>query len=159
MITTNSRVMHMAHSLQKTNPTMTWSDLLKLAWQFQYLRDMLRAGIVKFAYVKGKTQGVPVIRPARGTLHPELIPEDKKPKGSPDYKPNWGTIAYFDLDRQDWRSFRLDALYNIDAYLMLNEVDLSVQNDPKCSKKRKSIQRSRSFEQSEKRKKEAKKEK
>ena len=55
----------------------------------------------------------------------DLFPEDKKPKGSPDYKPSWGTMAYYDLDRQDWRSFRLDALYNIDAYLTLNDVPLT----------------------------------
>ena len=121
----SSRVMHMAHSLQETNPTKSWSEILKLAWQFQYFRDMLRAGIVKFSYLKGKAMGVPVIRPARGTLHPELIPEDKKPKGSPDYKPNWGTMAYYDLDRQDWRSFRLNLLYNVDAYIKLNDVPLN----------------------------------
>ena len=123
-ITTNSRVMHMAHSLQQSNPTMTWSEALKLAWQFQYLRDMLRAGIVKFSYLKSSAI-LNEPRQARGTLHPELIPEDKKPKGSPDYKPNWGTIAYYDLDRQDWRSFRLNLLYNVDAYLTLNDVPLN----------------------------------
>ena len=140
MISTNSRVMHMAHSLQQTNPTMTWSELLKLAWQFQYLRDMLRAGIVKFSYVKGKTMGVPptphakatlsvgtplVIRHARGTLHPELIPEDKKPVGKYPTRAYSGTMAYYDLDRQDWRSFRLDALYNVDAYITLNDIPLN----------------------------------
>ena len=117
--------MHMAHSLQETNPTMKWGKVLELAWQFQYFRDMLRAGIVKFSYIKGKAMGVPVIRPARGTLHPELIPEDKKPKGSPTYTPNYSSMAYYDLDRQDWRSFRLDALYNVDAYITLNEVPLN----------------------------------
>ena len=125
MITTNSRVMHMAHELQESNPTMTWSELLKLAWQFQYLRNMLRAGIVKFTYIKGTTKDEPEIRPARGTLHPELIPEDKKPKGSPTYTPNYSSMAYYDLDRQDWRSFRLDALYNVDAYITLNDVPLT----------------------------------
>ena len=128
MTTTNSRVMHMAHSLQQTNPTKTWSEVLKLAWQFQYLRDMLRSGIVKFAYIKGKTMEVPVIRPARGTLHPELIPEDKKPVGKYPTRAYWGTMAYYDLDRQAWRSFRLDALYNIDAYITLNEVPLNEED-------------------------------
>ena len=128
MITTNSRVMHMAHALQKTHPHDKWSEILKLAWQFQYFRDMLRAGIVKFSYLKsGAILNEP--RQARGTLHPELIPEDKKPKGSPDYKPNWGTMAYYDLDRQDWRSFRLDALYNVDAYITLNNVPLNEEEE------------------------------
>lgn len=123
--TDSSRVMHMAHKLQESYPAKSWSDCLKLAWQLIYLRNMLRSGIVKFSYLKGKTQSVPVIRHARGTLHELLIPEDKKPKGSPMYTPNYSTIAYFDLDRQDWRSFRLDALYNIDAYAMLTDVPLN----------------------------------
>ena len=125
----SSRVMHMAHSLQHSNPTMKWSEILKLAWHFQYFRDMLRAGIVKFSYIKGKTTGVPVIRPARGTLHPELIPEDKKPVGKYPTRAYWGTMAYYDLDRQDWRSFRLDALYNVDAYITLNNVPLNEEEE------------------------------
>ena len=127
--TDSSRVMHMAHKLQEICPAKSWSDCLKLAWQFIHLRNMLRSGIVKFSYLKGKTQGVPVIRPARGTLHDLLIPEDKKPKSSPTYTPNYSTIAYFDLDRQDWRSFRLDALYNIDAYAMITDVPLNEEEE------------------------------
>lgn len=124
MISTNSRVMHMAHSLQQTNPTMTWSELLKLAWQFQYLRDMLRAGIVKFSYIKSSAI-LNEPRQARGTLHPELIPEDKNPVGKYPTRAYWGTMAYYDLDRQDWRSFRLNLLYNVDAYIKLNDVPLN----------------------------------
>ena len=120
----SSRVMHMAHSLQQTNPTKKWSELLKLAWQFQYLRDMLRAGIVKFSYLKSSAI-LNEPRQARGTLHPELIPEDKKPKDSPTYTPNWGTMAYFDLDKMEWRSFRLDYMRNIEAYATLNNVPLN----------------------------------
>ena len=120
----SSRVMHMAHSLKETNPTMTWSELLKLAWQFQYLRDMLRAGIVKFSYLKSSAI-LNEPRQARGTLHPELIPEDKKPVGKYPTRAYWGTMAYYDLDRQDWRSFKLNLLYNVDAYLTLNEVPLN----------------------------------
>jgi len=123
--TTNSRVMHMAHKLLESFPDLSWSEILKLGWQFYYLRLMLRSGIVKFAYLKisvGIVLGE--LRHARGTLHPELIPEEHKPKGSPDYVPNYSTISYYDLDKQGWRSFRLDCLRDIEGYMTLNAVSL-----------------------------------
>jgi len=125
-IPTNSRVMHMAHALRKALPNETKSELLKLAWHMYYFLDMLRKGIVKFAFVKvEKLTGIKSLRHARGTLHPELIPEDKKPKGTSERKPNWGTMAYFDLDKMEWRSFSLPNLQDIEGYIALNEVDLS----------------------------------
>ena len=48
-------------------------------------------------------------RKMRCTLNEELIPEDKKPKGSTRKSPE-DTIAVFDLDKQDWRSFRYDSI-------------------------------------------------
>ena len=101
---------------------------MKLAWQFQYLRDMLRSGIVHFSYLKASAI-LNEPRHARGTLHPELIPADKQPKDSPFYTPNYSTMAYFDLDRQDWRSFNLNLLYNIDAYAMLTDVPLNEEEE------------------------------
>ena len=124
--TDNSRVMHMAHKLQTFYPHMEWSEILKMAWQFLYLRQMLQRGIVKFSYYKiNDVILTRVLRPARGTLNMELIPADKQPTGSPLYTPNYTTMPYYDLDVQDWRSFRLDCLYNVDSYIALNEVDLS----------------------------------
>jgi len=124
--TDNSRVMHMAHKLLESFPTMSWSEILKLAWQFYYLRRMLQSGIVKFAYLR-ISDGVLLgeIRHARGTLHPELIPAEHQPKNSPNYEPNYSTISYYDLDKQGWRSFRLDCLRDIEGYATLNNVDLN----------------------------------
>ena len=125
-IPTNSRVMHMAHKLLTFYPHISWSEILKMAWQFLYLRQMLQRGIVKFSYYKFNGLLVThVLRQARGTLNMELIPADKQPKDSPLYTPNYTTMSYYDLDVQGWRSFRLDCLHNIDSYITLNEVDLS----------------------------------
>ena len=123
---TQSRVMHYAHALLEYYPTMAWGEVIKLAWQFIYLRQMLQRGIVKFSYLKKDTNlGILVVRPARGTLNMELIPIDKRPKDSPVYTPNYGTMAYFDLDKMDWRSFKLPYLNNIESYSTLNTIDLS----------------------------------
>lgn len=128
--TTNSRVMHIAHALHKTHPHDEWSEILKLAWQFIYLRQMLQRGIVKFSYYKiNDVILTRVIRPARGTLNPELIPADKQPKDSPLYTPNYSTMAYYDLDVQGWRSFKLDCLHTIDSYATLNNVSLNEEEE------------------------------
>ena len=121
----SSRVMHMAHKLLESFPDLSWSEILKLAWQFYYLRRMLQSGIVKFTYLR-ISDGVLLgeIRHARGTLHPELIPGEHQPKNSPDYVPNYSTISYYDLDKQGWRSFRLDCLRDIEGYMTLNAVSL-----------------------------------
>ncbi len=124
--TNNSRVMHMAHKLLESFPGLSWSEILKLAWQFYYLRRMLQSGIVKFTYLKisiGVVLGE--IRHARGTLHPELIPAEHQPKNSPNYEPNYSTISYYDLDKLGWRSFRLDCLRDIEGYITLNNVELN----------------------------------
>ncbi|MBO6073571.1 MAG: DUF2693 domain-containing protein [Paludibacteraceae bacterium] len=126
---TNSRVMHMAHALHKTHPHDEWSEILKLAWQFICLRQMLQRGIVKFSYYKiNDVILTRVVRPARGTLNPELIPADKLPKDSPLYTPNYSTMAYYDIDTQGWRSFKLDCLHNIESYATLNTIDLSAED-------------------------------
>ena len=125
-IPTNSRVMHMAHKLLTFYPQKSWSEILELAWQFLYLRQMLQRGIVNFSYYKiNDVILTRVLRPARGTLNNELIPPDKRPTGSPIYTPNYGVMSYYDLDVQGWRSFRLDCLHTIDSYATLNTVDLN----------------------------------
>ena len=127
--TTTSRVMHIAHALHKTHPHDEWSEILKLAWQFIYLRQMLQRGIVKFSYYKiNDVVLTRAIRPARGTLCLDIIPPDKHPKGAPDYEPNYSTMAYYDLDVQGWRSFKLDCLHTIDSYATLNTIDLSAED-------------------------------
>ena len=102
------RVMHWAHIIQPVWE-LNWSDAVSFAWYMHYMHKWLEHGIVKFVYYKadGST------RAARGTLHPELIPEEKRSKGilkaqieAGVRKPNYKSIAYYDLDKKDWRAFR-----------------------------------------------------
>ena len=128
--TTKTRVMHIAHALRKTHPHDEWSEILKLAWQFIYLRQMLQRGIVKFSYFKINDKILTrVIRPARGTLNLELIPKEFHPKNDPLYTPNYSTMSYFDLDVMGWRSFKLDCLHTIDSYATLNNVPLNEEEE------------------------------
>ena len=111
---TSSLAFHYAHYLQKhaaeqmllstkTKP-VTWSDRLHLAWFFVHFCQALKAGVVTFSFWKKDGS----IREAKGTTHPLLIPLDKRPKGT-DKMVNgkWSMVNYFDLDRNDWRSFNI----------------------------------------------------
>ncbi|MBO5619455.1 MAG: DUF2693 domain-containing protein, partial [Paludibacteraceae bacterium] len=116
MISKNSYALHMAHYLYVqpvtypnlvNSPMLTWSDALKLAWYFVRFKQRLKQGICTFTFVKHDGS----VREAKGTLHPLLIPDDKKPKGDMSdgaALPNFKSIAYFDLDKQDWRAFSLE---------------------------------------------------
>lgn len=117
MISKNSYALHYAHHLYGKTvifasplvnyPKLQWSNALKLAWYFVRFKQRLKQGICTFTFIKHDgTQ-----REAKGTLHPLLIPEDKKPKGDMSdgaVLPNFKSIAYFDLDKQDWRAFTLE---------------------------------------------------
>lgn len=59
------------------------------------LKKKLEKGEVKFTYVK--VDGT--LREARGTTKMEMIPEDLHPKN-----PSGKYVAYFDLDKNEWRS-------------------------------------------------------
>ena len=78
------------------------SGALKFAWWFEDFRKKLRTGVYRFSYFK--TDGS--IREATGTLDMSLIPAEHQPKGVG--TPAIGTVPYFDLEKQEWRSFRLD---------------------------------------------------
>ena len=107
MSTYNQRVMGWAHVIRRTTEC-AWSEALQRAWDMFYIHKWLCHDIVKFVYIKSDGS----VRAARGTLHPELIPEEKRPKGIRQMqiaagvrKPDYRTIAYFDLDKRDWRTF------------------------------------------------------
>ena len=110
--TDKSRVASMAIRIYRVYPTLTWSECMKRAWDFHWFRQMLAHGIVHFRYWKvnvrhilTQTEEPLIFREARGTLLMDVIPEDKRPKGTAIRKPNYKNISYYDLDREDWRSF------------------------------------------------------
>ena len=108
------RLMFSANYLRKTKPvilrgaSLDKGTALHYAWWFESFRDQLRSGIYRFSYFKKDGS----IREARGTLDFDYIPEQHRPKSlsaaSDESPKNHETFAYFDLDAQGWRSFRLD---------------------------------------------------
>ena len=53
------------------------------------------------------------------------VRQERHANGYTFYTPNYGTMSYFDLDKMDWRSFKLPYLNNIESYSTLNTINLS----------------------------------
>lgn len=104
------RLMRRAHVLQKGDEDHRYSKCLALikAWWFESFREDLSNGFARFTY--RKKDGT--FRTALGTLAPSLIPVDKLPKGDMADEAaicydSAKTIPYFDLDKNEWRSFNV----------------------------------------------------
>lgn len=98
--------MRTAHVLQKGNEYHKYgqSHALKQAWWFESFRDALSNGFARFTYFKkdGTT------RTALGTRSPLLIPADKMPicpQTNDEWEERAKAIPYFDLEKNEWRSF------------------------------------------------------
>lgn len=52
-------------------------------------------------------------RVLRGTLNPELLPVNDDWDGISDTRQNDEVLAVWDLDKQAWRSFRMDSIKDI----------------------------------------------
>ena len=125
-IPNNKRALFIAHYLQKNavhqmplsdkSVPANWSERLKLAWYLVHLRERLANGVVTFSFWKKDHS----IREAKGTLHPLLIPADKRPKGN-DQSPitNYQSIPFFDLDKGEWRSFSVTHFIGFVTYYEL----------------------------------------
>ena len=102
MINEPTRALYMAHILREKRPDFAWSDLVKHAWYFVRFRRWLRDHVIKFSYYKKDGS----IRQAIGTTNLFFVPISKHPLGYYDYKnKSCNTITYFDLEKQEWRSF------------------------------------------------------
>ena len=94
------------------------SHALSTAWWFESFRDAISNGFARFTYRKkdGTT------RSALGTRSPTLIPADKAPKGEnreskiEDCK----SIPYFDLEKNEWRSFNVLNFISLDQSWKFN---------------------------------------
>ena len=111
-----SRVMHMAHVFARLGMDKSYS--LTWAWHMQTLRKALLNGIVRFRFIKLNGD----VRDALGTLHPLLIPEDKAPKGTSTAAPNYASMPFFDLEKQEWRAFRITEFEKVLEAYALNEI-------------------------------------
>ena len=97
---------------------LTQSEALAAAWQCRDMLDLLRMGVVKFAYIKENGE----YRRARGTLKHGVSAEfdawiDGKHTGKQRNQNTNGTYNYWDLDKNGFRSFHADKLVDLDIEL------------------------------------------
>ena len=109
-----SYALMMAHYLQshaaeqqplsnKTKP-QTWKERVRLAWYFVKFNEALKDGVVKFSFWKKDGS----IREATGTKNMLLIPFENRPQAlSPESVSPVQTIAFYDIDKKDWRCFSI----------------------------------------------------
>ena len=116
------RLMRTAHVLQKGDGELNYdqSFALKKAWWFESFRDALSNGFARFTYYKkdGTT------RTALGTRSSVLIPTDKLPKGRQDIDEGEDivkAIPYFDLEKNEWRSFNVLNFNSLDKVWRFND--------------------------------------
>ena len=116
------RLMRTAHVLQKGDDDHKFSLSLALeqAWWFESFRVVLNNGFARFTYYKkdGTT------RTALGTRSPLLIPDDNAPKCPVEIK-EWADIVkaipYFDLEKNEWRSFSVLNFNSLDKVWRFND--------------------------------------
>ena len=115
------RLMRTAHVLQKGDEDHKYdqSFALKQAWWFESFRDALSNGFARFTYYKkdGTT------RTALGTRSSVLIPTDKLPKCPQDNEEREDivkAIPYFDLEKNEWRSFDVLNFNSLDRVWRFN---------------------------------------
>lgn len=80
----------------------------------QGILDALSEGIVHLQFKKVNGE----LRNMRGTRKFDLIPEDKHPKVEDKREQNETIVVLYDLEVNDWRSFRIENLieYRCDAW-------------------------------------------
>lgn len=96
-----ARVMKYAWSLFKATKQI-WRLCMIRAWQLYRLAKAMREGVVPFYYQK--TDGS--IRKAFGTL--KNLPVGATLGGKKVTKPSYKTFAYFDVEKQGFRSFKIE---------------------------------------------------
>lgn len=76
--------------------------------------NTLRESVVDLSFTKVKDGEV---RQMKATLVSDKIPTDKMPKtdANENLKKNQTAVRVFDLDLNDWRSFRVDSLLTFNA--------------------------------------------
>ena len=99
-----SKIMIIAHALKRVYK-MSFGEAQKLAWSNSKLKVALHQGPVQFSYKKKNGE----IRQAIGTLHnvaPLLVGSDK-------FQKDILTLRYYDLEKEDFRSMKMNNLISI----------------------------------------------
>jgi len=113
------RLMRTANYLKNEHPANgNMSFALSTAWWFESFRDAISNGFARFTY--RKKDGT--FRQALGTRAPSLIPVDKAPKPFPEgvWEDTVKAIPYFDLDKNEWRSFSVLNFVSLDQVWRFN---------------------------------------
>lgn len=79
----------------------------------KWLEDMLRVGPVTVTFEKSDG----TLREMRATLESNVIVETREKKTDRVKKPNPDVCAVWDMEKQEWRSFRWDKLRHISIKL------------------------------------------
>jgi len=116
------RLMRRANYINQNRSTQSdMSISLKQAWWFESFSEAISNGFARFTYIKkdGTT------RTALGTRAPSLIPVDKMPKGDMSdgaaFEDGAKAIPYFDLDKNEWRSFNVLHFVSLDNVWKFND--------------------------------------
>jgi hypothetical protein len=97
------RVMKYANQLRKST-VEPWKVCMIKAWQLYKLAKAMRQGEVTFYYYKADGS----VRKAIGTL--QNLPAGITLGGKKMTKPSYKTLAYFDTEKQSFRSFKIENL-------------------------------------------------
>lgn len=101
----NFRVRVMKYAWQLWRATkQTWRVCMLKAWQLYRLAKAMREGVVKFSYTKSDGS----IRNAVGTLR--NVPAGATLGGKKVTKPSYKTMAYFDIEKNAFRCFKVENL-------------------------------------------------
>lgn len=95
----------------------------KTTMTYQEIIDTLREGVVNLSFTKVKDGEV---RNMKATLVSDMIPADKMPKtdANANTEKNQLAVRVFDLDIEDWRSFRVDSLLSfVPTVSIINGID------------------------------------
>lgn len=98
--------MKYAHQLAKSTKS-SWKICMLKAWELYRLAKKMRQGIVMFAYQKVDGS----IRYANGTL--VGMPSGSSLNGKRMTKPSYKTMAYFDIDKNEMRCFKIENLVTV----------------------------------------------
>ena len=118
------RLMRTANYLKNEHPANgNMSFALSTAWWFESFRDALSNGFARFTYFKKDG----TFRRTLGTRSPSLIPIDKLPKGDmSDGAATWEdtikAIPYFDLEKNEWRSFNVLNFVKLEQVWRFNDL-------------------------------------
>ena len=117
------RLMLTANYIRKEHPANgNMAFALRSAWWFESFRDALSNGFARFTYFKKDG----IFRRTLGTRSPSLIPTDKLPKGNmSDGAATWEdtikAIPYFDLEKNEWRSFNVLNFVKLEKVWRFND--------------------------------------